>query len=110
MRVLVVDDEPFARRRLVRMLQRLPDVEVAGLGDFFVGERTLVSIPIGERTIIVVPPEAVSTRHGLDYVTIVGDAGPTEISVVPGQIHRTDAGPRIEILTGLRPGDTVVLP
>lgn len=86
------------------------DVEVAGLGDFFVGERTLVSIPIGERTIIVVPPEAVSTRHGLDYVTIVGDAGPTEISVVPGQIHRTDAGPRIEILTGLRPGDTVVLP
>ncbi len=30
MRVLVVDDEPIARRRLVRMLQRLPDVEVAG--------------------------------------------------------------------------------
>lgn len=88
----------------------IADVEVAGLGDFFVGERTLVSIPIGERTIIVVPPEAVSTRHGLDYVTILGDAGPTEVSVVPGQIHRTDAGPRIEILTGLRPGDTVILP
>ncbi len=30
MRVLVVDDEPIARRRLVRMLQRLPNVEVAG--------------------------------------------------------------------------------
>ncbi len=86
------------------------DVEVAGLGDFFVGERTLVSIPIGERAIIAVPPEAVSTRHGVDYVTIVADAGTTEVSVVPGQIHRTDAGPRMEILTGLKAGDTVVLP
>ena len=86
------------------------DVEVAGLGDFFVGERTLVSIPIGERTIIAVPPEAVSTRHGVDYVTIVAEAATTEVSVVPGQIHNTDAGPRMEILTGLKPGDMVVLP
>lgn len=30
MRVLVVDDEPLARRRLVRMLGEIPDVEVAG--------------------------------------------------------------------------------
>lgn len=86
------------------------DVEVAGLGDFFVGERTLVSIPIGERTILAVPPEAVTTRHGVDYVTILAASGATEVSVVPGQIHRTNAGPRIEILTGLKPGDTVVLP
>ncbi len=86
------------------------DVEVAGLGDFFVGERTLVSIPIGERTIVAVPPEAVSTRHGVDYVTIAGAAGPTEVAVVPGRIHQTDAGPRTEILTGLKAGARVVLP
>jgi DNA-binding LytR/AlgR family response regulator len=30
MRVLVVDDEPIARRRLARMLGRIPGVEVAG--------------------------------------------------------------------------------
>jgi DNA-binding LytR/AlgR family response regulator len=30
MRVLVVDDEPIARRRLSRMLREIPDVEVAG--------------------------------------------------------------------------------
>jgi DNA-binding LytR/AlgR family response regulator len=30
MRVLVVDDEPIARRRLVRMLARIPGVELAG--------------------------------------------------------------------------------
>jgi multidrug efflux pump subunit AcrA (membrane-fusion protein) len=86
------------------------DVEVAGLGDFFVGERTLVSIPIGERTILAVPPEAVTTRHGVDYVAILAETGTTEVSVVPGQIHRTDAGPRMEILTGLRSGDTVIVP
>ncbi len=86
------------------------DVEVAGLGDFCVGERTLVSIPIGERTIIAVPPQAVSTRHGIDYVTILGQAGAREVSVVPGQTHMTDAGPRVEILTGLKPGDRVILP
>jgi DNA-binding LytR/AlgR family response regulator len=30
MRVLVVDDEPIARRRLLRMLERIPGAEVAG--------------------------------------------------------------------------------
>ena len=30
MRVLIVDDEPLARRRLVQMLAALPDVEIAG--------------------------------------------------------------------------------
>ena len=30
MRVLVVDDEPLARRRLVQLLSALPDVEIAG--------------------------------------------------------------------------------
>ena len=30
MRILVVDDEPLARRRLIRMLARIPDVSVAG--------------------------------------------------------------------------------
>src|SRR5687768_12778826 len=30
MRVLIVDDEPLARRRLVQMLEGLPDVDIAG--------------------------------------------------------------------------------
>ncbi|HSM19460.1 MAG TPA: efflux RND transporter periplasmic adaptor subunit [Hyphomicrobiales bacterium] len=88
----------------------LADVEVEGLGDFFVGERTLVSIPIGTRQAIAVPPEAVVTRHGLDYVTILHDGAPAEVAVIPGEVLATEAGPRIEILTGLEAGDTVVLP
>ncbi len=88
----------------------IADVEVDQLGDFFVGERTLVSIPIGEREVIAVPPDAVSMRHGIDYVTLIGENGMTEISVVPGEIFQTEDGPRIEILTGLAAGDRIFTP
>jgi len=88
----------------------IADVEVGRLGDFFVGERTLVSIPIGERDVIAVPPDAVSMRHGIDYVTLIGKNGTTEISVVPGEVFQTKDGPRIEILTGLAAGDRILIP
>ncbi len=86
------------------------DVEVDGLGDFFVGERTLVSLPIGERRAIAVPAGAITTRHGIDYVTVVRDGERAEITVVPGEPLETDAGRMMEVLTGLRAGDRVVLP
>jgi len=88
----------------------IADVEVDRLGDFFVGERTLVSIPIGKRQVIAVPPDAVSMRHGIDYVTLIGQNGETEISVIPGEIFQTEDGPRIEILTGLAAGDRINTP
>jgi RND family efflux transporter MFP subunit len=86
------------------------DVEVDGLGDFFVGERTLVSIPVGRRDIVAVPRDALSTRHGGDYVTLREDGHTTEVSVIPGDMMSTDQGLFVEILTGIRPGDVVVLP
>ncbi len=51
------------------------DVEVDGLGDYFVGERTLVWIPVGKRSVLAVPPEAVVTLHGVDMVRLAADAG-----------------------------------
>ena len=54
----------------------LADVEVDGLGDFFVGERTLVWIPVDQRNVISVPPASVVTRYGIDYVSLLGGAGP----------------------------------
>lgn len=86
------------------------DVEVEGLGDFFVGERTLVSIPIGAREILAVPPGAIVARHGLDFVTLIHDGAATEVAVIPGETFSIAAGPRTEILTGLRVGDTVAVP
>ena len=88
----------------------LADVEVEGLGDFFVGERTLVSIPIGTREAIAVPPAAILTRHGLDFVTIRHGGEKIEVSVIPGETLAGPAGPLTEILTGLAAGDRVVVP
>ena len=88
----------------------IADVEVEGMGDYFVNERTLVWIPVGRRQAIVVPPEAIETRRGIDTVRIVSGPATLEVAVVPGETVRTDRGVRVEILTGLREGDRVALP
>lgn len=87
----------------------LADVEVEGLGDYFVGERTLVWIPVGKRTVLSVPPGAVITRHGVDYVRLAGDPG-TEVAVILGPAFEQAGAPRVEVITGLRPGDRVAIP
>ncbi len=86
------------------------DVEVDNLGDFFVGERTLVTIPIGSRETLVVPRPALVTRHGMDYVRVLKDDEETEVTVIPGESFTIDGEDFVEILTGLRAGDTVVAP
>ncbi len=88
----------------------LADVEVDGLGDYFVGERTLVLIPVGRRSAIVVPIEAVITRHGVDYVRILQGNTETEVAVILGGEIVDDGGAKVEILTGLGEGDRVVVP
>lgn len=86
------------------------DVEVAGLGDYFVHERTLVWIPVGKREVIAVPTEALTTRHGIDYVRVATPDGPLDVAVILGETFPNDGGSRVEILTGIKPGDRVVLP
>lgn len=87
----------------------LADVEVSGLGEYFVGERTLVWLPVGRRTAIMVPASAISTRHGVDYVRISGKTAPVDVAVVLGGSPPAADG-RVEILSGLRPGDRVLVP
>lgn len=79
------------------------DVEVAGLGDFFVGERTRVYVATGERPTIIVPPAYVLRRFGV-YLVHLKSGG--EVVVQVGQ--QTADG--IEILAGLHPGDVLVAP
>jgi RND family efflux transporter MFP subunit len=87
------------------------DVEVDGLGDYFVGERTLVWIPIGRRQAITLPTDAVTTRHGVDTVKIATDDGEIDVAVVLGETFVADDGAqRVEILTGIHEGDQVIVP
>lgn len=79
------------------------DVEVPGLGNFFVGERVRVYVATGQRQTIVVPVEFLRQRYGVTYA-VLEDEG--EVMVQPGRI----VDGRIEILSGLQPGDVLVKP
>lgn len=86
------------------------DVDVAGIGEYFVNERTLVLIPVGHRQAIGIPPQAVRTVHGVDYVSLQTDSGPMDVAVVLGERFEDGGAERVEVLTGLVSGDRIVLP
>lgn len=88
----------------------IADVEVDEVGDYFVGERTLVWIPVGRRSVLAVPPAAVETRHGVDYVRVAGDGADREVAVILGATFENEGEQRVEILTGILDGDRVILP
>ncbi len=77
------------------------DVSVAGLGDFFVGERIRVWVATGQRQAFVIPMEYLHRRYGLSYVRLVNGI---EIVVQPG----IPVEGAIEILSGLREGDVLI--
>ncbi len=79
------------------------DIDVAGLGDFFVGERIPVYVATGKRRVISVPPAFLSQRHGLTYARL--DDG-TEVVVQTGRTG--DGG--VEVLSGLLAGDVLARP
>lgn len=81
----------------------IADVDVEDLGDYFVGERTRVFVPTGEREAMVLPDGFVYRRFGVSYAKL--DSG-EEVVVQVGLA--VNGG--IEILSGLRPGDVVVQP
>lgn len=87
----------------IRQGRVVADVQVEGLGDFFVGERIQVRVGVGKRDVILVPQAYLFQRFGLTFATLKGGA---EIVVQPG---RNGAGD-MEILSGLKVGDVLVRP
>lgn len=84
------------------------DAAVEGLGDYFVGERVRVFVAAGEKTVLSLPHDYLTTRYGIDYVRLAPDGGTSmDVPVQRGRI--LDDG-RVEILSGLRVGDHVVRP
>mgnify|MGYP001811620402 FL=1 len=87
----------------------IADAEAPGLGDFYVGERTLVWIAAGRRRAITIPTSFSFRRFGLDHVHLLHkDGRTTEIIVQLGQQRVLSTGVRVrEVLAGLRPGDVI---
>lgn len=86
------------------------DVEVPGLNTDFVGARVLVRLPVGERAALLVPPSVVTTRAGLDFVTVREGDNTVERAVVTGRRLARNGVETVEILTGLAAGDILVTP
>ena len=86
----------------------LADVEVPDLSEDFVDARVLVRLPVGTREALLVPPTAVRTHSGLDFVTTQGANGPVERAVVLGPHHLVDGVEMVEVISGLVAGDVVV--
>jgi len=88
------------------------DARVAGLGDYFVGERVRVWISGGERPTFIVPASYIVTRFGLDYARARKSDG--TVIVIPVQRGRERPRPdmpdALEILSGLHAGDILVQP
>lgn len=86
------------------------DVAVDGLSDSFIGQRVLVQVPVAARQVLAVPEAALEQRAGLDLLRLTSAEGEAEITVIPGALIEGPDGPLREILTGLRAGDTVIVP
>jgi len=85
------------------------DVEVEGMSSEFVNARVLVSLPVGQRSALLVPADRVETRMGLDFVTVRGPGGaPVDRAVVLGETHPVDGTVMVEILSGLTADDVLV--
>jgi multidrug efflux system membrane fusion protein len=104
------DDEETMREGRVALVypqidqgRVIADVEVAGLGGYFVGERTRIYIATGTREALVIPADYLYRRFGVAYARL---ADGTEIVVQPG----LPVSGGVEILAGLRDGDVVVKP
>ncbi len=79
------------------------DVDVPGLGDFFVGERVRVWISSGKRWTYLVPKEYVWVRLGVSFIRLA-DGG--EVVVQTG----ANRDGMVEVLSGLHSGDRLVQP
>ncbi len=81
----------------------IADVEVSGLGDFFVGERIRVWVATDARSALVIPREYIYRHHGLSFVRLASGA---EVVVQPGMAVATG----VEVLSGVRDGDVLAAP
>jgi RND family efflux transporter MFP subunit len=89
----------------------IADATVPGLGEYFVGDRLRVWISGGTRIAFVIPSSYVTTRFGIDYVHLRQADQTVDAPVQRGrELPGPDLPNGLEILSGIRAGDQLVLP
>lgn len=87
------------------------DAIVAGMGDYFVGQRVRVWISAGTRNGILVPENLIVTRSGIDYARLWTREGAIDVPVQRGEEIQLPGKPlELEVLSGLKAGDRLLKP
>jgi RND family efflux transporter MFP subunit len=81
------------------------DATLPGLTPDLIGQRVGASVEVGRRRALIVPRHFVTTRFGIDQVSVV--TPDKYLSSVPVQIAPTGDPDRVEILSGVSAGDTL---
>lgn len=87
------------------------DARVDGLGEYFVGDRLRVWISGGPRAAFIIPASYITTRFGIDYVSVRSGTGAIGVPVQRGRpMPSPELADGIEILSGVQSGDVLVRP
>ncbi len=84
------------------------DVDMPGIDNRLIGRRVAAKVETGKRKALLVPARYVTSRYGIDYVTLLGKN--RTVSEVPVQTAAAAEPGRVEILSGANAGDTLVDP
>lgn len=82
------------------------DVDLPGIDNRLIGRRVAARVETGTRKGLIVPVGYVTTRFGIDYVTVVAKDG--SVAQVPVQTTPTAEPGKVELLSGAAPGDVLV--
>lgn len=84
------------------------DVDMPGIDSRLIGRRVAAKVETGTRKTLLLPTVFVMNRFGIDYVTLLGKTG--SATEVPVQITPSSEQGKVEVLSGVNVGDTLVAP
>lgn len=85
--------------------QVITDVSAPGLPQDLIGQRVRAQIKVGSRSALIVPRRYIVTRFGVDYARLV--RADNTVSETPVQTTAGPAADTVEVLSGLRAGDSL---
>jgi len=82
------------------------DADIPGIDNSLIGRRVAARVETGVRKALLVPQSYVTTRYGIDYVTVLAKDG----SAVQAPVQTAPSGEtgKVEILSGVTAGDTLI--
>ena len=88
--------------------QVIADVDMPGIDNSTIGRRVAAKVETGTRKALLVPANYVTSRYGIDYVTVLAKDG--SAAQVPVQTAPSLETGKVELLSGVAAGDTLIAP